>query len=123
MDIKVKRYLVFVVAVMAVFTVYVRLVVLRPVASAAGPPVTHPLDGRYDKNCDICHRKEIPFHQETFGYFSDCMRCHGGAPAVTHPTGGDYVGCWKCHGEIEESHDAMFPHVSYNDCLGCHFPK
>jgi predicted CXXCH cytochrome family protein len=123
MDRQTIRYLVFALVVMAIFGVYVRAFLLRPVASAAGPEVTHPLDGNFAGNCDICHRKEAALHEKTFGKFDNCMRCHGGAPKTPHPTTGNYVNCMNCHDKIASSHDVMFSNTSYQDCAGCHPQK
>ncbi|MDW7650064.1 MAG: hypothetical protein SCK29_05430 [Bacillota bacterium] len=123
MDKKTMQFFLFSIVVMAVFAVFVRGVLLAPKQTAAGPElVSHEVNT--DTSCDVCHRKEVDWHKDTFGYFDDCMDCHGGAPNTPHPTGGSYSFCLSCHEDIVPSHDAMFPsNVSYDDCLGCHIPN
>ncbi|MBS3886045.1 MAG: hypothetical protein M1552_02950 [Firmicutes bacterium] len=122
----IKEFFLFSLAVMTIFGIFVRVIVLAPELSAAGPIlVSHGLDGRYEGNCDICHRQETDWHKATFGYFENCMLCHGGAPKTTHPVGGTMSFCLGCHEDIVPSHDAMFtfPEATYNNCLGCHPPE
>ena len=123
MDKKTREFVIFSVVVMAIFGVLVRGVLLAPKQPADGPIlVSHDLSARFVGNCSICHRKQIPWHEETFGYFDNCMNCHGGAPKTPHPTtGASYANCLSCHEGIVPSHDMMFPKtVTYQNCVGCH---
>lgn len=120
---KTKQFFLFSLVVMIVFGILVRGVLMAPKQSAAGPElVSHDLGTRYAGNCDICHRGEVDWHKDTFGYFDNCMLCHGGAPKTPHPTGGTMSFCLGCHEDILPSHDAMFPFTkaSYENCVGCH---
>jgi hypothetical protein len=125
MDKKTRQFFVFSVVVMALFAILVRGVLLAPELSAAGPElVSHDLGETYAGRCDVCHRREVDWHQETFGYFDNCMDCHGGAPKTPHPVGGEMSFCLGCHDDIIPSHDVMFPrNVSYQECIGCHPPN
>jgi hypothetical protein len=124
MDKKTQQFFLFSVVVMILFGFLVRGVVLAPKQTAAGPElISHDLSAKYEGKCDICHNKEIDWHEETFGYFDDCMNCHGGAPKTPHPTGGSQSFCLGCHEDIVPAHDQMFPFTKATykeDCLGCH---
>jgi hypothetical protein len=123
---KTKQFFLFSLAVMVLFGIFVRGVILVPELSAAGPElVSHDLGARYEATCDVCHRKEIDWHKDTFGFFDDCMLCHGGAPKTPHPTDGTMSYCIGCHDDIGPSHDKMFTfeEATYNNCVGCHPAK
>lgn len=123
MDKKTMQFFLFSLVVMFFFAIFVRGVVMRPKQQAAGPRlVSHDLGPRYEGRCDICHNKEISWHEDTFGFFDDCMLCHGGAPNTPHATGGTFSYCLGCHEDIVESHDRMFPFTkaTYENCVGCH---
>ncbi|EEG78683.1 hypothetical protein [Dethiobacter alkaliphilus] len=124
MDKKTTQFLIFSLVVMVLFGFLVRGVILAPKQAVAGPVLeSHDLGPRYEDTCDVCHRNEIEFHEDLFGYFDDCMLCHGGEIVTPHGTTGNFEYCLGCHDDIVPSHDEMFPFddASYEaDCLGCH---
>ncbi|HHX75028.1 MAG TPA: hypothetical protein GX699_09015 [Firmicutes bacterium] len=118
-------FLLFSLIVMLVFGYGVRTVLMAPKQPVGGPRLTSHDLNEGDGDCNMCHGKVKPWHEEVFLTFdnNDCMNCHGGAPASPHPAGdATYADCLSCHAGIAAGHDEMFPwpKTTYEDCLSCH---